>query len=66
MSIAEIVPAPDGSDLALRDVYLFRRTGIQKETGRILGHYEYTGVVPAFIESLRAAGVTFDESMFSA
>ena len=66
VSIAEIVPAPDGSDLALRDVYLFRRTGIQKETGRILGHYEYTGVVPAFIESLRAAGVTFDESMFSA
>ena len=65
VSIAEIVPAPDGEDLTLRDVYRFRRTGIHKETGRIIGHYEYTGVVPAFIESLRTAGITFDESIFS-
>lgn len=66
VSIAEIVPAPDGEDLALRDVYRFRRTGIDKASGRILGHYEYTGAVPAFIETLRAAGIPFDESIFSA
>ena len=66
VSIAEIVPAPDGEDLTLRDVYRFRRTGIHKETGRIIGHYEYTGVIPAFIETLRAAGIPFDESIFAA
>ena len=65
VSIAEVVPTPDGEDLSLRDVFLFRRTGIQKETGRILGHYEYTGVTPAFIEVIRAAGIPFDESIFS-
>ena len=65
VSIAEVIPAPDGEDLALRDVYRFRRTGIDKSSGRILGHYEFTGAVPAFIETLRAAGVPFDESIFS-
>ena len=65
VSIAEVVPAPDGEDLALRDIYRFRRTGIQKETGRILGHYEYTGAVPAFIETLRAAGIPFDETILA-
>ncbi len=65
VSIAEIVPSPDGQDLALRDIYLFRRTGIQKDTGRILGHYECTGATPAFIETIRAAGIPFDESIFA-
>ena len=66
VSIAEVMPSPDGEDLALRDIYCFRRTGIDKATGRILGHYEYTGVVPAFIEILRASGIPFDESIFAA
>ena len=65
VSIAEIVPTPDGEDLSLRDVFLFRRTGIHPQTGRILGHYECTGVIPAFIETLRAAGIPFDSSIFS-
>ena len=65
VSIAEIVPTPDGEDLSLRDVFLFRRTGIHPQSGRILGHYECTGVVPAFIETLRAAGIPFDASIFS-
>jgi pilus assembly protein CpaF len=65
VSIAEVVPTPDGEDLSLRDIYLFRRTGIDRSSGRILGRYEYTGAVPAFIETLRAAGIPFDESIFS-
>ncbi len=65
VSIAEVVPTPDGEDLSLRDIFLFRRTGIQKDTGRILGHYECTGITPAFIEVIRAAGISFDESIFS-
>ena len=65
VSIAEVIPSPDGEDLALREIYRFSRTGIDKETGRILGHYEYTGAIPAFVETLRAAGVSFDESIFA-
>ena len=64
VSIAEVVPSPDGEDLALRDVYRFRRTGIDKASGRILGHFEFTGSVPSFVETLRAAGIPFDESIF--
>ena len=64
VSIAEVVPSPDGEDLALRDVYRFRRTGIDKASGRIIGHYEFTGSVPAFVETLRASGIPFDESIF--
>ena len=58
-----IGPPPSGAGRS--DQGRFRRTGIQKETGRILGHYEYTGAVPAFIETLRAAGIPFDEAILS-
>lgn len=66
VSIAEVIPSPDSEDPTLREVYCFRRTGIDKNTGRILGNYEYTGAIPAFIQTLRAAGVPFDESIFTA
>jgi len=65
VSIAEVVPSEDGENLTMRDVFRFKRTGIEKGTGRILGRHVYTGSVPAFVRRLAEAGVPWDESMFA-
>lgn len=65
VSIAEIRPTDDGEDMVMQDIFLFKRTGIEKETGRIEGHYVYTGARPAFIEVLTASGIAFNESIFA-
>jgi Flp pilus assembly CpaF family ATPase len=64
-SIAEVVPSADGENLSLRDVFRYKRTGIEKGTGRILGHHVYTGAVPQFVRLLAEAGIPYDESMFA-
>ena len=65
VSIAEVVPTKGGEDLEMRDIYRYQRTGIEKGTGRILGRYLYTGVRPAFIQTLEESGIDYDRSIFA-
>jgi Flp pilus assembly CpaF family ATPase len=64
VSIAEVVPSEDGENLALRDIFRYKRTGIEQGTGRIIGHHVYTGVQPLFVRMLLEAGIPFDKTMF--
>ena len=65
VSIAEVAPTKNGEDLEMRDIYRYQRTGIEKGTGRILGRYLYTGVRPAFIQTLEESGIDYDRSVFA-
>jgi len=65
VSIAEVMPTKNGEDLEMRDIYRYQRTGIEKGTGRILGRYLYTGVRPAFIQTLEESGIDYDRSIFA-
>ena len=65
VSIAEVAPTKNGEDLEMRDIYRYQRTGIEKGTGRILGRYLYTGVRPAFIQTLEESGIDYDRSIFA-
>ena len=65
VSIAEVAPTKNGEDLEMRDIYRYQRTGIEKGTGRILGRYLYTGVRPAFVQTLEESGIDYDRSIFA-
>ncbi len=49
----------------MQDIFLFVQDGID-ETGRAYGHFESTGVRPACMEQLEAAGVRLPANLFSA
>jgi pilus assembly protein CpaF len=45
------------------ELFRFRQEGVDAE-GKVLGHFEATGVIPAFIDRLRERGVKIDYAMF--
>ncbi len=49
----------------MQDIFLFVQDGIDDE-GRAFGHFESTGVRPAFMSRLEAAGVRLPTNLFSA
>ena len=49
----------------MQDVFLFVQDGIDEE-GRAFGHFESTGVRPAFMDRLESAGVRLPGNLFSA
>ncbi len=62
MSITELT-GMDGEMIALRDLFLFDRHGID-EAGKVLGRYKATGVRPHFAERLAAAGCRLRPTLF--
>jgi len=62
LSITELT-GMDGEMIALRDLFLFDRYGID-ESGKVLGKYKATGVRPHFAERLAAAGCRLRPALF--
>jgi pilus assembly protein CpaF len=61
-SIAEIT-GMEGDVIQMQEIYKFVRTGMESD-GKILGHFEATGIRPRFLEHLRAMGIEFPGSYF--
>jgi pilus assembly protein CpaF len=55
--------------ITMQDIFRFVQTGISKEgasPGRVEGHFEATGNIPAFLEGLRKSGnLNLDLSIFN-
>ncbi len=49
----------------MQDIFLFVQDGID-ENGRAFGHFESTGVRPAFMDRLESAGVRLPGNLFAA
>jgi pilus assembly protein CpaF len=64
VSITEIT-AMEGEIISTQELFRFHRRGIAAD-GRVIGHFETTGVTPTFIERLHVAGIDLSPSMFLA
>lgn len=62
ISVSEVAGVENGR-IQLSEVFRFRQTGYD-QSGRVLGHYEATGLVPEFYEELHRRGVGLDLSIF--
>ena len=61
------VDGMEGEMITLQDIFLFDYSaGFDKESGRLLGSLQPTGVRPKFSEKLVDNGVTMDPEIFGA
>ena len=63
--ISEITGLSEDFHMQLKDVFIFKQTGIDKD-GRILGEYKSTGYKPQCFEEFKTRGLSIDEKMFKA
>ncbi len=61
-SIAEIT-GMEGDIIQMQEIYKFVRTATQSD-GKIVGHFEATGIRPRFLDHLKAMGIEFPGSYF--
>lgn len=62
--ITEVV-GMEGDTVIMQDIFLFVKDGID-ENGRAFGHFESTGVRPAFMHRLESAGIRLPGNLFAA
>ncbi|WP_409226782.1 CpaF family protein [Gudongella sp. SC589] len=63
MKITEIV-GMEADTITLQDLYIFKQEGFD-EGGNVLGRHVPTGIVPKFMEKLKAYGETIPASVFN-
>ncbi|KPK98540.1 MAG: type II secretion system protein E [Omnitrophica WOR_2 bacterium SM23_72] len=61
--ITEMAGMKNDIDVNLRDIFIFKQTGIDNE-GNVIGAFQATGHIPSFIEEIRLKGITMPDSMF--
>ncbi|MEM9332186.1 MAG: CpaF family protein [Pseudomonadota bacterium] len=61
-SISEIT-GMEGDIIQMQEIFRFKRTGLS-EDGKILGHFEATGVRPRFLEELKSMGIELPGDYF--
>lgn len=61
-SIAEVT-GMEGEIIQMQEIFKYRRTGMTPE-GKIIGHFEATGIRPRFLEHLIAMGVELSGDIF--
>ncbi|ESY10161.1 CpaF family protein [Mesorhizobium sp. C386A] len=61
-SVAEVT-GMEGDVIQMQEIFRFVRTGMEAD-GKILGHYEATGIRPRFLEDLRNMGIEFPGKYF--
>lgn len=61
-SVAEVT-GMEGEVIQMQEIFRFVRTGMEPD-GKILGHFEATGLRPRFLEDLTAMGIEFPGRYF--
>ena len=62
ISIQEIT-GMEGETIAMQEIYGFKQTGVD-EQGKVRGYFYATGVIPTFMQRLKAYGAALSESDF--
>lgn len=62
MSIQEIT-GMEGETITMQELYGFKQTGVD-ESGKVKGYFYATGVVPTFMQRLKAYGASISEADF--
>ena len=63
-SIQEIT-GMEGEVVTMQEIFTFRQTGVDA-SGKVIGHFQATGIRPKFADKLRNYGITLPDSMFDA
>lgn len=61
-SVAEVT-GMEGDVIQMQEIFRFVRTGTEAD-GKIVGHFEATGIRPRFLEDLKAMGIEFPGKYF--
>jgi pilus assembly protein CpaF len=61
-SIQEIT-GMEGDVVTMQEIFAYRQTGIDAE-GKVIGHFQATGIRPKFTDKLRNYGVSLPDSLF--
>ena len=61
-SVAEVT-GMEGDVIQMQEIFRFVRTGTEAD-GKIIGHFEATGLRPRFLEDLKAMGIEFPGKYF--
>jgi pilus assembly protein CpaF len=61
-SVAEVT-GMEGDVIQMQEIFRFARTGIEAD-GKVVGHFEATGLRPRFLEDLKAIGIEFPGHYF--
>jgi pilus assembly protein CpaF len=61
-SVAEVT-GMEGDVIQMQEIFRFVRTGMEAD-GKILGHFEATGIRPRFLEDIKAMGIEFPGKYF--
>ncbi len=61
-SVAEVT-GMEGDVIQMQEIFKFVRTGMEAD-GKILGHFEATGLRPRFLEDMKAMGIEFPGKYF--
>jgi len=61
-SIQEIT-GMEGEIVTMQEIFAFRQTGVDAN-GKVIGHFQATGIRPKFADKLRNYGVNLPDSMF--
>jgi pilus assembly protein CpaF len=63
VEVSEIV-GMERDVVAMQEIFSFKRTGMS-EDGKVIGHYEASGIRPKFADRLEISGVSVPASLFS-
>jgi len=63
MQITEVAGMKDEMHIDLRDIFVFRQTGVDSQAN-VLGDFQPTGYVPSFIEEFKIKGIALPEDIF--
>jgi len=63
MQVTEIAGMSDESHIELRDIFVFRQSGIDSQ-GKILGEFRPTGALPSFLEEIHKRGIPLSDEIF--
>jgi len=63
--ISELAGMKDETHIDLRDVFIFKQSGIDGQ-GNVLGDFQATGYVPSFVADLKLRGIILPDNTFTA
>ncbi|MDD5166736.1 MAG: ATPase, T2SS/T4P/T4SS family [Candidatus Omnitrophica bacterium] len=64
LQVTEVAGMQDELHINLRDVFIFKQTGIDGQ-GNVLGDFQPTGYVPSFVEDIKMRGIILPEGIFN-
>lgn len=65
MQITELAGMQDDMHIDLRDIFMFKQSGIDKQ-GNVLGEFQATGYIPSFMDEIKIRGIPLPEDVFKA